>query len=289
MKPKLVIILICTLFISLAGCQDGDGDTTCTVTYSSGTGSTSGTVPEDSTVYNSGAEVTIMNNTGNLTGPLVGGEHDGSGIKQRFLEWNTSSEGTGTFYSPGDTFNITETVTLHAVYTTGTDVLRKVGPAGGWIFYDAESTETWGRYLEAAPYGWYDAGDDPGVYWGALSTATGITDTAIGTGKDNTALLVTWLAANSETGRAAQLCQASTAGGCNDWFLPSSDELYYLRKNLYNEGNTAYTALGGFSEYYYWSSSEYDASYTRNLIFGQASTGWGTKANPTRVRPVRAF
>ncbi len=106
------------------------------VTYNVGTGNTSGTVPVDGTNYSSGATVTVLGNTGDLVGALVGGDHTGSGIKQRFIGWNTDSNATSALYIAGNTFSITENTTLYAIYTTGTDVLRKVGPAGGWVFYD---------------------------------------------------------------------------------------------------------------------------------------------------------
>ena len=78
--------------------------TTYTVTYN-GNGNTSGSVPTDSTSYNSGASVTIKGNTGNL-----------AKTNYTFEGWNTKSDGTGTSYTSGSTFTITKNTTLYAIW-----------------------------------------------------------------------------------------------------------------------------------------------------------------------------
>src|SRR5258708_33088286 len=75
-----------------------------------GNGSTSGTVPTDGTVYTSGAQVTVLGNTGTL-----------AKNSDAFAYWNTSADGTGTVYGPGANFNIGSTnVTLFAMWYTRT-------------------------------------------------------------------------------------------------------------------------------------------------------------------------
>lgn len=79
------------------------------VTYN-GNGSTSGTIPVDSTPYTSGETVTVANNTGDLS---ISGEV--------FLYWNTAADGSGTIQTGGSTFKFTAAVTLYAQWgvTTG--------------------------------------------------------------------------------------------------------------------------------------------------------------------------
>jgi hypothetical protein len=127
-----------------------------------------------------------------------------------------------------------------------------VGPAGGWIFYDAGDYDTYGwRYLEAGPA---DLG--PSV-WGSYYLSTGATDTAIGAGSENTRLIV----ANDTgtTDKAADLCAeyslVNEGVTYDDWFLPSKDELELLYENLYLAG------IDNLSNCLYWSSSEEDAIY----------------------------
>ena len=78
---------------------------TYTVTYD-GNDADSGEVPVDSnSPYVSDKTVTVLGNTGDL-------EKDG----YEFAGWNTKADGTGTAYSPDDTFIITNNTTLYAVW-----------------------------------------------------------------------------------------------------------------------------------------------------------------------------
>jgi len=89
---------------------------------------------------------------------------------------------------------------------------------------------------------------------------------------------------HSETGKAAQLCDALNYGGYNDWFLPSKDELNRMYVNLKVYG------FGGFVDYYYWSSSTgpYTNAWAQN--FGNGLQGYyGEGGNILYVRAVRAF
>ncbi|HEY9159618.1 MAG TPA: InlB B-repeat-containing protein [Desulfomonilia bacterium] len=79
---------------------------TYTVTYS-GNGNTSGSVPVDTTGYESGANVTVPGNTGNL-----------SRTGYTFTGWNTQANGAGTSYTQGQIFTMgTSNVTLYAKWT----------------------------------------------------------------------------------------------------------------------------------------------------------------------------
>lgn len=76
------------------------------VTYNGNT-NTGGTAPTDATLYETGATVTVLGNTGSLvkTGTVFGG-------------WNTAADGTGTTYAPAATFAMASAdVTLYAVWT----------------------------------------------------------------------------------------------------------------------------------------------------------------------------
>ena len=72
------------------------------VTYN-GNGSDGGTVPTDSTYYDSGASVTVAS-VGTMT--KSGG--------YTFNGWNTHADGSGTAYSAGSSFNISSDTTLNA-------------------------------------------------------------------------------------------------------------------------------------------------------------------------------
>ena len=258
------------------------------VTYNAGTGNTSGTVPEDTTAYDVGSTVTVLGDPGDLKGEVIYGT-----THMQLLGWNTQANGEGTMYYDGNTFTITEDTTLYAIYTA----LRVEGPAGGLIFYDAGSAQSWGRYLEASP----QSTEWASKQWGKYGTLVSGTGTAIGTGKANTDLIVAKLnEAPADSDRAAQLADALSHGGYEDWFLPSKDELDEMCWVLYSrrwngssaEDNPAYgtNRVGGFAEGSYWSSSEYVSVSAWYQHFGSGYQGANfDKTLNNRVRSVRAF
>lgn len=153
------------------------------------------------------------------------------------------------------------------------------GPGGGIVFYDAGTTQSWGRYLEVAPNTWSGGTSDPFTTWGCRGTSIpGASGTAIGTGQANTTAIV---ATCTESGIAAQLADALTFGGKSDWFLPSQSELGFMSTNK--------VAIGGFSAGMYWSSSELDAETAWPGIFDDNQYDTAKDFDNARVRPIRAF
>jgi len=146
------------------------------------------------------------------------------------------------------------------------------GPGGGIIFYDAGSTQSWGRYLEASTV-------DQGTAnrWSSTTTLVG-TSTAIGTGMANTLAII---AAGATGSAAAPTCRAYTGGGLTDWFLPSKDEL----NQLYVQ-----RAYFTFIVVNYWSSSEVDTNnaYAQLPSTGTVNTYLKTSVN-LAVRAIRAY
>lgn len=190
-------------------------------------------------------------------------------------------------------------------YSTAT----KVGPAGGYIFYDCDADNTkadpdgpdnlissdcgW-RYLEAAR-------SDIGTYAFGYYVPDGTvkivgTYTAIGTGKSNTERLVAFMDINGKAYSdssgtltaeyAAKKCLDYTYGGYDDWFLPSKDEVNLMYQNLRKKG------FGLFdidNNSYYWSSSEYDSTNAREQSFYNGNQVYYSRNDKCYVRAVRAF
>ena len=162
------------------------------------------------------------------------------------------------------------------------------GPGGGFVFYDAGTRESWGRYLEAAPPGWSGSPDDPQKLWCSSDEPlpgyknTLATGTQIGSGASNTALIIQ----NCGSDTAAGLAAAYRGGGKTDWFLPSKDEL----AKVYDRR----TEIGAPADVL-WSSSQ-SSNYADDAWcqdFTAFAQGWqnpdGDKAGTVIVRPVRAF
>ncbi|MDR1468764.1 MAG: DUF1566 domain-containing protein, partial [Spirochaetaceae bacterium] len=182
---------------------------------------------------------------------LVGCATDGgkapvvNGGETPVAEAVTGTDGGGTTYtSDGET--------IYAVGSTG--------PAGGLVFYySAEGFVVDGltgtfHYLEASPAN-VDLGGRTELSWqGRNGTACNTTATGIGGGYSNTNELQTHRAeSHGHDNPAAHACWVYSAGGKDDWWLPSKDEL----NALYIE-YAKLTDKTGWSNYY-WSSSEYDA------------------------------
>ena len=246
-----------------------------TVTYN-GNGHTAGTVPVDpASPYESRATVTVLGNTGYLT------RINNMGASYRFTGWNTKADGSGTNQVEGSTFTMgASNVTLYAQWTAY--VLRDIGPAGGYIFYDKSGYSSGWRYLEAAP-------SDQGTSapWGCNGTLiSGADGTAVGTGGQNTIDIETGC---QTAGTAADICANLSLGGYSDWFLPSKDELNLMYTNLKVAG------VGGFADIitpyfcYYWSSSEYNAFEAWLQSFHKGGQYNDPKYAEGRVRAVRAF
>jgi len=169
----------------------------------------------------------------------------------------------------GPTINSTnQTPTTYTVGQSG---------QGGIIFYDKGSYSNGWRYLEAA-----STDQSTAAPWGCSGSYFGATAYEIGTGNQNTNLIISGC---PTAGIAARLCTNLTLNGYSDWFLPSELELARIYNNLYKEG------IGGFSPALYWSSTE-ASSYTQanavNFLNGETPY-WYDKSNTYHVRAVRAF
>jgi len=244
-----------------------------TITYD-GNGNTAGTAPLDiSSPYQSGATVTVLGNTGDLIRINVGG------TSYRFTTWNTKADGSGADQAEGSTFTMgASPVTFYAQWAPY--VLRDIGPAGGYIFYDKGVYSNDWRYLEAAP-----SDQSTSASWGCYGVSiSGADGTVVGTGEQNT---IDIEAGCTTAGTAADICANLSLGGYSDWFLPSKDELNLMYKNLKVFG------FGGFADYYYWSSSE-DNAFDSYLLAWTQYFGNGYQVSYGKkyfyhVRAVRAF
>ena len=162
--------------------------------------------------------------------------------------------------------------------------LGDIGPGGGKVFYDAGFTQSWGRYLEAAPTDYQVNGVRTRVAWGCNEKLYGSTATAIGAGKANT---YTILLSCTAAGIAARVAADYRGGGKSDWVLPSKDELNAMYGRRF---------ASGFADDGYWSSSEGSNTPVANYAnsawlqeFGNGYQDYFSKTLTYYVRPVRAF
>ena len=120
-----------------------------------------------------------------------------------------------------------------------------------------------------------------GIRWyNGNNTTTGASGTAIGTGLSNTNAIIASQGATA-TSYAAGLARAYAGGGYTDWYLPSMDELNKLYLNR--------TAIGGFANFNYWSSTENASSHARYQNFLNGAQISDLKDLTVYVRAIRAF
>ncbi len=149
---------------------------------------------------------------------------------------------------------------------------HKIGEhyGGGIVFY-VDSTGQHG--LIASP-----ADQKKAKWYNGVYGATNASGTAVGTGKANTAAIVS----TQESGSyAAIICGQLKINGFNDWFLPSKDELnlLYLQKAV----------VGGFGNPFYWCSTEYNSQYAWAQNFNNGFQNYGNKNSAPASRAIRAF
>jgi hypothetical protein len=181
---------------------------------------------------------------------------------------NISVTGTGTTASP------------YVVNATGATTLTIGQNYQGGIIFWLDATGQHGLIAATAD-------QSTGIQWYNLTyRSTGTTGDGLYAGAMNTAMIIATQMADNEMGNfAAKVCAdySVTVGDVTfgDWYLPSKYELnlLYLQQ----------TEVGGFADYYYWSSSENSISDAWRQNFGGGNQYNDFKQNTYYVRAVRAF
>jgi len=171
----------------------------------------------------------------------------------------------------------------------GSGNIGKTGPGGGKIFYYSATGFTvtgnnsfTAHYLEAAP-----VNQGTSIPWASENDEVTGTETGIGTGKNNTAIIIATFSSDNVTGNASKACAAYSNNGKNDWFLPSKDEL----NELYN----ARSHVGGLYGNFYSSSQgnstggEYGlGAWAQSFVDGQQVSAVKYTSG-INARAIRAF
>ena len=144
---------------------------------------------------------------------------------------------------------------------------------GGYIFY-VDSTTATGKIVGATDV-------DDAAPWGCSGqNMSGATDAGFGAGPANTDYLIQNC---TDLFSAANHCANSVENGFTDWYLPSEAELILIYNVL------GANKIGGFSEDYYWSSTQVDLNTAQHVSFVDGSVNFSTKSNLHRVRAVKDF
>ena len=140
---------------------------------------------------------------------------------------------------------------------------------------------------ETGEHGLVVASEDlVGLYnWGCnLQNISGADGVAIGSGSQNTIDIV---ADCNEVNTAALASSNIVIQDYTDWYLPSKDELLKMFSNI-GQGSEIGN-VGGFSDSWYWSSSESNELNAWALGFDNGDMENAYKISKLRVRVIRAF
>jgi hypothetical protein len=183
---------------------------------------------------------------------------------------NTIS-GSGSFSGLG-------TLSAPVVYSIGS-----TGPGGGIVFYDAGSTQAWGRYLEAAPS---DTGTGR-LFGYPFTQGSGLSlPSTLGSGYANTVAL-----ANAGSG-VASAALAYNGGGLTDWFMPDNAMMNLMYTNRYTIGNFLLTGNAGSTPSGGWYlTSTYGGGDRQNAVLFTSGGNNNLYISDfsMRIRAVRAF
>ncbi|NQW60002.1 DUF1566 domain-containing protein [bacterium] len=206
-------------------------------------------------------------------------------------ETTTTLTGETTTTVLGDTTvpaEVTTTTEFIAPEVKCTAKVGDTGPGGGVVFIDASTAgNITGECFEAAPATW-------ALPWGCENqNVEPTTSPEIGKGKENTVAMLE-LCVREEVAppiNAASFADQLRAGGKDDWFLPSQDELkeLYAQRNRFADCGTGKCAPD-LAASIYWSSSHGGVSDAVAINFVAGSDPVNEPQKTIRfVRPVRSF
>ena len=195
----------------------------------------------------------------------------------------TGAAGQGGVTTAGSGINVTGAGTLASPYlvSTTSPCGLAIGQSyqGGIIFYlDASGCHG----LISAP-----TDQSTGIQWynGSYTNTTAFAS-CVGCGDGNTSMIVYNQGAGSY---AAKLCFVLSLGGYSDWYLPSKYELNLMYENIGQGNALGLGNVGGFNNFKYWSSSEFDSNIAWNQEFTYGNQYFTSKDHTYCMRAIRAF
>jgi hypothetical protein len=242
--------------------------------------------------YTDGSSFTTSNLTGptGLTGPagsqgLQGAAGADGAQGPQGIQGLAGADGQGGVTTAGSGINVTGAGTIVSPYVVSTTSPcgLAIGQTyqGGIIFYlDASGCHG----LISAP-----TDQSTGIqWWNGAFTDTYASGSGLFDG-DGNCYRIRRSQGDCASCNAAELCLDLSLGGYSDWYLPSKHELNLMYLNI-GQGNVLGLGnVGGFANYFYWSSTEVDLNYACNWSFDIGNPFTYYKGSSDYVRAIRAF
>ncbi len=291
---SLILIISLSFFTACDSGGAGSSDSSTTISIASISGVTAPVIGE--------TPVSAITETAQYTGTVT---WDGGWGWSSYFGGNKAYTATITLTAKSgftlsgvstDYFSVTGATSVNNSANSG--VITAVFPAtatvaigdsacGGIVTYILESGDT--GYVTGEQRGLVAAAADQssGIIWAisayqSTSVPAG-TDTAQGTGSDNTTNIIDQNGAG--TTYAAGIALACTDGSYDDWFLPSWDEL----TTFFDYDAVSPLSSLNLSGSPYWSSSEFSATAAKALNPGNGNAHNDGKTTTWLVRSVRYF
>lgn len=156
------------------------------------------------------------------------------------------------------------------------------GPGGGHVGYDKGEYKDGWRYMEIHPTGVFYGTSQIGTNWGDLNLFISGTYPDFGKGLENTVLIASQ---NPGANCAAKLCNDLVRNGFSDWFLPSSQEILTLAKEL-KKANISLNAGSIWSSTQQSNNSAYDITYQQSGVIEITDI---VKSYTNKTLPVRRY
>ncbi len=190
---------------------------------------------------------------------------------------------------------------IHSIKNLVDPVNEQDAATKAYVDDNAPATYSIGDSYQGGIIFWLDATGQHGLiaatddqstnmrWYAGTNTYTMALADGIGAGKSNTDIIIANQGYGDGSTYVARVCHEYKGGNYGDWYLPSKYELNLMYLNIGQGNSLGLGNIGGFINYYYWSSTEYGNNSAWRQYFYNGDQDYIDKLYADSVRAVRAF